>query len=621
VFWVHSSNAIRFEQAYQEIASEAVIPGWNDPKTNILQLVNKWLCDKNRNWLIVLDNADDNNVFFDAFGGNKPLADYLPQTSNGSILITSRNKMAAQNLVGSYGNIIAVEPMSTDDAVTLLQTHIKVDQSSKNTARALVEALECIPLAIAQAGAYISHRSPRITVSIYLELFRQSKSNQEKLMNYKGNEDIRRDKSIRDPVITTWQISFDQICRTTPVATDLLSLMSMFDRQGIPEDLINQGMDQLDFEDAIASLTSFSLIRAEIGEQSFEMHQLVQLSIRQWLKQHGQFYKWVQQGQQVMGQAFPTGDYGTWKTCQILLPHLKEMIQLIMISDNDDPPNMIGIANRCGWYLFLQGKYKEAEEMYRQALQGSKKVLGAEHPDMLKSINYLGNVLDSQGKYEEAEAMHRQAREGYEKVLGAEHPDTLRSVNSLANVLTKQGKLEDAKAMHQQALAAREKLLGTEHPDTLRSVNNLGCVLRSQGKYEEAEAMYRRALTAREKVLGDEHPDTLNSVYSLANVLYSQGEHEKAEAVHRRALKGHEKVLGAEHPYTLNSINNLGNVLYSQGEYKEAEAMYRQALIARKKVLGAEHPDTLSSIYSLDHVLYSQGKHKEDGAIHGEALT
>jgi hypothetical protein len=187
---------MRFEQAYREIASEALIPRWDDPKTNILQLVNKWLCDKSGNWLIVLDNADNNKVFFNASGRNEPLADYLPQALNGSILITSRNKMAAQNLVGCYGNIIAVEPMSTDNALTLLQTRIKIDQSSKNSARALVEALECIPLAITQAGAYIANRLPQITISTYLEYFQQSKSNQEKLMNYKDNEDLRRDKSI-----------------------------------------------------------------------------------------------------------------------------------------------------------------------------------------------------------------------------------------------------------------------------------------------------------------------------------------------------------------------------------------------------------------------------------------
>ena len=54
-----------------------------------------------------------------------------------------------------------------------------------------------------------------------------------------------------------------------------------------------------------------------------------------------------------------------------------------------------------------QGKYKQAEEMHRQALTLQETVLGKEHPDTLASINNLATVLSDQGKYEEAEEMHR----------------------------------------------------------------------------------------------------------------------------------------------------------------------------------------------------------------------
>ncbi|OCK87015.1 uncharacterized protein K441DRAFT_711743 [Cenococcum geophilum 1.58] len=73
--------------------------------------------------------------------------------------------------------------------------------------------------------------------------------------------------------------------------------------------------------------------------------------------------------------------------------------------------------------------------MHRRALEGSKKVLGPEHPYTLTSVSKLGSVLSSQGKYEEAEAMHRRALEGYKKVLRPEHPHTLISIGNLALVL------------------------------------------------------------------------------------------------------------------------------------------------------------------------------------------
>ncbi|EED13534.1 kinesin, putative [Talaromyces stipitatus ATCC 10500] len=622
IFWVHGSNPTRFEQGYRNIASVAKVPGFDDPEANILQLVTKWLCDEtNGSWLMVLDNADDNDTFFKTSGENVPLVDYLPCVLHGSILITSRNQIVARNIVGPRGQVIPVKPMSTHDAITLLRTRIEVDQSCVSEAKLLVEALECIPLAIAQAGAYISNRSPRMTVSSYLELFQQSETNQEHLLNYDEAHDLRRDRSVRYPVITTWQISFDQIHHIYPKATDLLALMSMFDRQGIPEELVSEGMDRLQFEDAIALLISFSLIQVEIGGRLFELHRLVQLSVRQWLKKQGRLHQLVKQSLRVMKAVFPSGDYQTSASCHMLLPHFKETIYFTKKLDDNDQLNIASIASRCGWHLYLMGKYEEAEVMHRRAVTMHEKVLGAEHPDTLVSVSHLGLVLRRQVKYKEAEAMHRRAVTYHEKMLGAEHPNTLASISHLGLVLESQGKYKEADTMHQQALDGREKVLGAEHPDTLTSVSYLGSVLQSQGEYEKAEAMHRRALAGREKVLGAEHPDTLISISLLGSVLQSQGQYEEAEAMHRQALASREKVLGAEHPSTLASISHLGLVLHSQGKYKEADTMHQQALAGREKVLGAEHPDTLASISHLGSVLHSQGEYEEAEAMHRQALA
>ena len=46
--------------------------------------------------------------------------------------------------------------------------------------------------------------------------------------------DTRRDWSAVHSIFMTWQISFDHIRGQRPSAARLLSLMSLFDRQGIP---------------------------------------------------------------------------------------------------------------------------------------------------------------------------------------------------------------------------------------------------------------------------------------------------------------------------------------------------------------------------------------------------
>ena len=59
-----------------------------------------------------------------------------------------------------------------------------------------------------------------------------------------------------------------------------------------------------------------------------------------------------------------------------------------------------------------QGKYDEAEPLYREALKVRRETLGDRHPDTLISINNFGGLLKNQGKYDEAEPLFREALTG-----------------------------------------------------------------------------------------------------------------------------------------------------------------------------------------------------------------
>jgi len=614
------------------MADKLLLPGRKDPKTDVLQLVHDWLSDgRHGRWLIVLDNIDDDGVFFgDGQGGAhssqavdaaeqcRPLESFLPQQAHGTILITCRNTVAATNLAGGHGGVVEVEPMGEEDALQLLHTRVPFAEATRADAKALVHALERIPLAIIHAAAYIKTRASTTTIATYLNLFRESEASQVHLLSRKEWKDIQHDHSIRHAVIATWQISFQHIQATVRSAADLLALMSMFDKQGIPRWLLQGTTGQLDFNDALAPLLSFSFVKTEVGEQALAMHQLVQLLMRRWLEAESELGKWVTESIRALSAAFPSGDYQTWEACKVLLPHLKE-VGSHRTEDREDLMSQAQTSLSAGWYLFLKGEYTAAEGFCRSSLDIREKVLGRKHPDTLTSVSKLGSVLERQGKYDEAEAIHRRALEG-DRVLGPEHPHMLTSISYLGTVLERQGKYKEAEAMHRQALEGQEKALGREHLHTLISVSKLGSVLERQGKYDEAEAMHHRALEGLEKVLGREHPHTLTSISYLGTVLERQRKYDEAEAMHRRALEGSEKALGREHLDTLTSISYLGTVLERQGKYKEAEAMHRQVLEGREKVLGHEHPHTLTSVSKLGLVLERLGKYEEAEAMHRRAL-
>ena len=85
----------------------------------------------------------------------------------------------------------------------------------------------------------------------------------------------------------------------------------------------------------------------------------------------------------------------------------------------------------------------------------------------------LGESLCGDGKYCEAERMFREVHGIRMRVLGAEHLETLSCAGEIAVCLHYQGKYAKAEQIHREELAVEKRVLGPEHPDTLTSAANL----------------------------------------------------------------------------------------------------------------------------------------------------
>jgi tetratricopeptide (TPR) repeat protein len=443
-----------------------------------------------------------------------------------------------------------------------------------------------------------------MTISKYLDEFRRNDEKRENLLNWDAG-DLRRDEAASNSVVTTWQISFERIREERPSATDLLSLMSFFNPQGIPESILRNYSrsvakpvceDEVDgiFDEDFDILQAYSLISATAETDLCEMHALVQFCTRVWLSNSSDSERWNEKFLALMAREFPVVDFKNWAKFRQLLPHVESLYEMELSGDKS-VKEWIQVLNSAARYIeTAQGKYSDAERLNRRALEKGVKELGIQHPDTLTSVSYLASVLQCQGKYDEAERLSRRALEGYEKELGVQHPDTLTSVSYLVAVLQYQGKYDEAERLSRWALEGTEKELGVQHPDTLTSVSNLASVLQYQGKYDEAERLSRRALEGSEKELGVQHPDTLTSVSNLAAVLQYQGKYDEAERLSRWALEGREKELGVQHPNTLTSVYFLAFFLHKQKRYEEASGLYQRAYDGLKQRLGSNHPSTIA---------------------------
>jgi tetratricopeptide (TPR) repeat protein len=626
---VHAGSAARFEEGYRTIAERVRLPGCSKPDTDILRLVHNWLSDENNGrWVMIVDNADDINVFTcpsDRHRGQKndvsggavtTLLKFLPQSPNGSFLITSRSRDAAFQLTGNYSDIITVHPMAQQAALALLRNKLGRSCEQEDDA-GLVEALDYMPLAIAQAAAYISRRSPRATVSTYLHDIHKGDRDRAELLEVDLG-DARRDGASSNSVLATWQISFEYIRAVRPTATELLSLMSLFDRQGIPESMLafcyGDGKDASStFEEDLSMLIGFSLVAADIDGHKFEMHRLVQFSTRKWLELQGELETWKDGYAAIMNHFYPDGSYETWKVCQELFPHALAA-RTCRPTDSNALENWASVLYKAALYADEMANYETALELGRLALEAEEQVLGPEHHDTLLSSKLVSGILLHQGSLGGLSAVDLQSAECRE--LGPKNADSPTDV-CLGLAPESQLKYEEAEAMIRRRLEVCERTLGPEHPETLVSVGRLALARARLGRVEEAEVMPQRALKLLEQVLGPDHPTSVSTLNTVGVILEAQGKYEEAETIFRQVLGSYERVMGSEHPTTLVTVNNLGAVLEKQERYEETEPLYRRALQGYEKILGPKHPDTLMTLHRLRLVLgEGLGKHQEAEALH-----
>ena len=99
---------------------------------------------------------------------------------------------------------------------------------------------------------------------------------------------------------------------------------------------------------------------------------------------------------------------------------------------------------------------KEADPLYRQALEISRETLGEGHPKYAIRLNNLANLLANTGRNEEAEPLYRQALEVFRATLGDDHAKTRRIAGNYARLL--RARFPDSPALAQLRAAFGEDI-------------------------------------------------------------------------------------------------------------------------------------------------------------------
>lgn len=95
--------------------------------------------------------------------------------------------------------------------------------------------LTCLALAIVQAAAFINQNN--IQLCDYIQMYRASEQ-QETQLPIEEFQDQERYLEMKNPIATTWYISFNQITPRDKLAADYLSFMACTTNNDIPESML-----------------------------------------------------------------------------------------------------------------------------------------------------------------------------------------------------------------------------------------------------------------------------------------------------------------------------------------------------------------------------------------------
>lgn len=617
IFWVSAETRETLHAAYNDIAELLTLPEkGQQEQRRIIEAVTHWL-EMNTSWLLILDFVGEQAL----------LKDFLPGPCNGHILLTTR-----ANTSGKLVRHLRVKTLTLQQSSRLIlcrsglfhetDTITQPTPKDDEDARAIASQLNCQPLALNLAGAYLAETSCGLPG--YLTLLRSAQM-------ASLHSDAASAEEQPDPLLKVVFLSREKIAQTGFTAADLLSLCAFLAPDEILESLLvacsavlqkptrKRTSNTSKQSAALTTLHNYALLERDLEVRSLTISHEIQTIWRSLLPT-GAERSWAEQTVRAIGTIFTTLDVNDWEACQRLLPHAQvcaahiEHWQLELVEG-------AWLLHYMGWYLHMRRQYPEAQRYEERALTMYRTVLGDEHPSTAMILNDLAITYEDQGKLHDAAALHMQALAIRRRVLGENHPETATSMNNLALVSHKQRKFDDAASLYRQALTIRLQLLGDSHPDIATLLADLAALSAEQGKLNDALALYQQALAIRRKSLGGRHPDTIALLSSLAATSQAQGNWDEAIHWYQQALAAQRKTLGYEHPDIATTFSSLATIYQTQGELDEAAFWLQHALALLSNEPTYALPVQARALETLAAAYEKREKHEKAEALYQQALA
>ena len=592
--WVTATSRAGIATTLAEAAIKVTGIDDSDPERGAARLL-AWLAEPHgRRWLIVFDDLADP----DDLTGLWP-----PASPSGRVVLTTRRRDTAL-LAGRQ--VIDVDVFTPDQAVAYLESKFTTQPGRLDEAAELAADLSYLPLALAQATAYILDRGARMTCATY----RQRLADQRRSLGDLA-PDALPDQH-RATVAATWSLSVERADQLAPsgVARPVLELAALLDPNAIPADLfttepvlaycaarLGRQITADDTDDALHLLHRFNLLTVDERSNEIRVHALVQRAVREAIQADHQ---------PSLAQAAADALIDLWRDAKRDHTHAQPLRSNTAVLHRNVGDALL--TPRCHPVLLLAGQsmgksgQPDAATSYYTSLHGDcERVFGPSTRVTLDLRDDIAYWKAKAGRPDAAVIELQDLLADYLREFGADDEETMIVRSHLAQFQGEAGDASGAVRAFDLLLSDRMRLLGPDHPSTLITRHDIsywrGEAGDPAGAAEAAEAL----VADRERLFGPEDREALNVRHNLYYRWGEAGEPARAARALESLVHDMSRVHGPDDPHTLAARRNFARFRGEAGDPAGAALLLESLLTDQRRALERDHPDVRVTLVWLVH--------------------
>ncbi|KAG5791001.1 hypothetical protein H9Q69_009946 [Fusarium xylarioides] len=594
LLWLPVTSRESFEQACVEVAR---LLGTKDPNaSDAKQVVRDYLQQPSSGrWLLIVDNADDEDMVFGDSTGSEGICEFLPRSTSGRILLTTRRQQIATRFARTA--VVKIEAMPQSEALVLLEKSL-IDQhylENQTVVIKLLEDLEYLPLTISHAAAYINTNS--ISIQEYIGLFHNTERDLKELLGTLFDDDTPYRRP-RISVATSWMVSFNEI-RKNVNASALLLFIAHIEPKAIPRSVLPAMETEQRMTEAIGLLRGYSFLSEHERGGLYDMHRLVHKVSRLWVKEQSDAVHQRNLALRQLRTTFRTCDWKDREMWRRSLPHVLKAIEHRDGDDNrstraeevcrwSEPECQLGFT--AGLCMMTDGRCQEAAALLERVVAGRKRYLPEPHPALLWSQHELARAYEADMRHGEAIDLLEHVVSIRKRELDEFDSALLWSQHELGRAYKACNRCSKAVPLLEQVVKGRKATTNETSRERLLAQHELGMAYMDSGRVKTSIELFKQTLATYEQSTDEKDSGRLWTQLELARAYAADGRCKDAIPLLQTVVSIRRETLPESHAHRLQSEHTLALALLQDKRVDEAVALLEQAVQVYQRTLASSHP-------------------------------